>query len=500
MARLNTGLDKNYMIVSGSNIPEVNGIYQRAGIENGKPFYIKTPAVNAPIFDPPPFPTQYGNLKISIQGAFPTVWALTHVSFVGFFYTGSSNFATPDLVPSWSIGQNGSGGISVKVFSGSISIKKQNLGGGKALLKKASSKYAKAFFPIMGNHDYEDEFKTGIDYLNYFPFLSRLYGNTSGKSKYYDIKIGPCHFFILDSDPVVGDINKNGNPTNPIYAAGKGDGNPNTTSNVAYREEMKAWYNNAIANSTATFKITMFHHPSYDYTKIGYDFGYRHDYADFVLHGHYHNFQRYYEVHNGKEVKYIITGNGGRSLYDFDTTVPNLIFRDNLTYGFTRFDVYENGIRIRHYSLAYQANSFSIIYDETVGTLDVFSFTFAALADWGRGNGGGNIIAPNTFVKHRDTPGAYYINLISQEIRNQGIPYVFGIGDMTYTYTTYPYVGSKINASVPVYIDENIGRFFSDYIIEYKGIYSNYDILPQYLAVGVNDQIYDTRYPYSFTV
>lgn len=387
------------------------------------------------------------------------------------------------------------------VKTNKISIKKENLGGGgKALLKKASSKYAKAFFPIMGNHDYEDEFKTGIDYLNYFPFLSRLYGNTSGKSKYYDIKIGPCHFFILDSDPVVGDINKNGNPTNPIYAAGKGDGNPNTTSNVAYREEMKAWYNNAIANSTATFKITMFHHPSYDYTKIGYNFGYRHDYADFVLHGHYHNFQRYYEVHNGKEVKYIITGNGGRSLYDFDTTVPNLIFRDNLTYGFTRFDVYENGIRIRHYSLAYQASSFSIIYDETVGTLDVFSFTFAALADWGRGNGGGNIIAPNTFVKHRDTPGAYYINLISQEIRNQGIPYVFGIGDMTYTYTTYPYVGSKINASVPVYIDENIGRFFSDYIIEYKGIYSNYNILPQYLAVGVNDQIYDTRYPYSFTV
>jgi len=131
MARLNTGLDKKYMIVSGSNIPEVNGIYQRAGIENGKPFYIKTPAVNAPVSDPPPFPTQYGNLKISIQAMFPTVWALSHVSFVGYFYFGSSNFATPDLVPSWSIGQNGSGGISVKVFSGSISINKQNFGGGK---------------------------------------------------------------------------------------------------------------------------------------------------------------------------------------------------------------------------------------------------------------------------------------------------------------------------------------------------------------------------------
>ena len=50
----------------------------------------------------------------------------------------------------------------------------------------------------MGNHDYEDINKTGIDYLNYFPFLSKLYGNTSGKSKYYDIKLGPCHFFILD--------------------------------------------------------------------------------------------------------------------------------------------------------------------------------------------------------------------------------------------------------------------------------------------------------------
>jgi hypothetical protein len=134
MARLNTGLDKKYMIVSGSNIPEVNGIYQRAGIENGKPLYIKTPAVNAPIPNPPPFPVFYGNLKISIQGMFPIRWVLSHVSYVGDFYSGSSDFATPDLVPSWSIGQNGSGGISVKVFSGRISIKKQNLGGGKISL------------------------------------------------------------------------------------------------------------------------------------------------------------------------------------------------------------------------------------------------------------------------------------------------------------------------------------------------------------------------------
>ena len=382
--------------------------------------------------------------------------------------------------------------------SAKVSIKKQNTGSGIFSIKKSPKKTYKAFFPVMGNHDYEDINKTGIDYLNYFPFLSKLYGNTSGKSKYYDIKLGPCHFFILDSDPVCGGYFSNGDPTNTTYAAGKGDGNPATTSNATYNAAQKAWYNAAIAASTSKFKFTIFHHPSYDYTLMAYSNGWRHDYADFVLHGHYHNFQRYYEVHNSEQVKYIITGNGGRSLYDFDTNAPNYIFRNNTTYGFTRFDVYENGIRVRHYSLAYQASSFSVIYDETVGTLDVFSFTFAAVADWGKGNGGGTINAPSSLAAHTDFPGNYYINLISQEIRNQNINYIFGVGDLTYVGLTYLYVGYKLNASTPVFIDENIGRFFSDYITDYKGIYSDGKVNSNLLSIGTNSIFYgNQQYEYS---
>ena len=410
----------------------------------------------------------------------------------------SSTFGGKDVLlidtPSKCLRTFGFNGIS----SGKTSIKKQNTGSGIFSIKKSPKKTYKAFFPIMGNHDYEDINKTGIDYLNYFPFLSKLYGNTSGKSKYYDIKLGPCHFFILDSDPVCGGYFSNGDPTNTTYAAGKGDGNPATTSNATYNAEQKAWYNAAIAASTSKFKFTLFHHPSYDYTRMAYSDGWRHDYADFVLHGHYHNFQRYYEVHNSKQVKYIITGNGGRSLYDFDTNAPNYIFRNNTTYGFTRFDVYENGIRIRHYSLAYQASSFSVIYDETVGTLDVFSFTFAAVADWGKGNGGGTITAPSSLAAHTDFPGNYYINLISQEIRNQNINYIFGVGDLTYVGLTYLYVGYKLNASTPVFIDENIGRFFSDYITDYKGIYSDGKVNSNLLSIGTNSIFYgNQQYEYS---
>ena len=479
-----------YLIVSGSNISLLNGIYVKSGTVSGKPKYVKTPAVNY-LFS--------GNFQIIIQGEFPIVWGITTVSYNGYFYYGDSSYASPDLVPAWGIGQNGSGNISIKVTAiGKTSIKKQNTGSGIFSMKKSPKKTYKAFFPIMGNHDYDDINKTGIDHLNYFPFLSKLYGNTSGKSKYYDIKLGPCHFFILDSDPVCGGYFSNGDPTNTTYAAGKGDGNPATTSNATYNAAQKAWYNAAIAASTSKFKFTLFHHPSYDYTLMAYSNGWRHDYADFVLHGHYHNFQRYYEVHNSKQVKYIITGNGGRSLYDFDTNAPNYIFRNNTTYGFTRFDVYENGIRVRHYSLAYQASSFSVIYDETVGTLDVFSFTFAAVADWGKGNGGGTINAPSSLAAHTDFPGNYYINLISQEIRNQNINYIFGVGDLTYVGLTYLYVGYKLNASTPVFIDENIGRFFSDYITDYKGIYSDGKVNSNLLSIGTNSIFYgNQQYEYS---
>jgi len=115
-----------YLIVSGSNISSLNGIYVKSGTVSGKPKYVKTPVVNY---------SSFGNFEISIQGMFPILWAISTSSFFGYFYYGDSSYASPDLVPAWSIGQNGSGNISMKVTAiGKTSIKKQNLGGGKISL------------------------------------------------------------------------------------------------------------------------------------------------------------------------------------------------------------------------------------------------------------------------------------------------------------------------------------------------------------------------------
>ena len=116
-----------YLIVSGSNISLLNGIYVKSGTVSGKPKYVKTPAVNY---------LNNGNFEIIIQGEFPIVWGITTVSYNGYFYYGNSSYASPDLVPAWSIGQNGSGNISIKITAiGKTSIKKQNLGGGKINLR-----------------------------------------------------------------------------------------------------------------------------------------------------------------------------------------------------------------------------------------------------------------------------------------------------------------------------------------------------------------------------
>ena len=108
-----------YLIVSGSNISLLNGIYVKSGTVSEKPKYVKTPAVNY---------LNNGNFQIIIQGEFPIVWGITTVSYNGYFYYGNSSYASPDLVPAWGIGQNGSGNISIKVTAiGKTSIKKQNI-------------------------------------------------------------------------------------------------------------------------------------------------------------------------------------------------------------------------------------------------------------------------------------------------------------------------------------------------------------------------------------
>lgn len=175
-------------------------------------------------------------------------------------------------------------------------IRKKDAGGGEFVFKKLNQLNEKGFFPALGNHDYDDADGTGNEFLQYFSFLKNIKGNTSGKEKYYDFKIKNCHFFVLDSDPVVGGNNKDGNIAN---GAGKGNGNPNTTSNNIYVAQQKAWFNNAIKNSTSKYKFVFFHHPCYSsgpvhggHPRMSIEQGWKFHLADFVFHGHEHLYER----------------------------------------------------------------------------------------------------------------------------------------------------------------------------------------------------------------
>lgn len=177
-----------------------------------------------------------------------------------------------------------------------FNINKKSGGGGQFILKKENQLNDKGFFPALGNHDYDDSDGTGNEFLQYFSFLKNIKGNTSGKQKYYDFKIKNCHFFVLDSDPVVGGSNRDGNIS---LGAGKGDGNPNSTSNSAYVTQQRAWFNNTIKNSTSKYKFVFFHHPSYSsgpvhggHPKMSIEQGWKFHLADFVFHGHEHLYER----------------------------------------------------------------------------------------------------------------------------------------------------------------------------------------------------------------
>lgn len=108
-----------YLIISDSNISLLNGIYKKSDFIGGKISYVKVPAIDY---------SGSGNFRIYWNIGFPSSWIIATESFNGNFYYSTLDVASPDLVPTWSIGQNGSGNISMKVTAiGKNSTKKQNL-------------------------------------------------------------------------------------------------------------------------------------------------------------------------------------------------------------------------------------------------------------------------------------------------------------------------------------------------------------------------------------
>ena len=160
---------------------------------------------------------------------------------------------------------------------------------------------ANAFFPALGNHDWET---TGAQpYLNYFTL--------PGNERYYDFRQGPVQFFAVDSDS-----------RDP-------DGYTSTSRQAL-------WLRDRLAASTAAWKIVYLHEAPYSSGSIHgstaeLQWPYQQWGASAVLAGHDHDYERIIKA----GFPYFVNGLGGCDgcIYSFNTPVAGSVVRYNGDYG-----------------------------------------------------------------------------------------------------------------------------------------------------------------------
>ena len=142
------------------------------------------------------------------------------------------------------------------------------------------------FWPVAGNHDHMAPTSNYLAYFNYIPPEGTSEGATS---LYYDFVRGPVHFFMLNS--------------------GETDNQPMPDEAL-----QKTFLQNGLANSTAPWKLVVFHRPPYTSgTYHGSDVNLQWPFeewgADLVITGHNHIYERIYKEEG--ELRYITAGASG---------------------------------------------------------------------------------------------------------------------------------------------------------------------------------------------
>ncbi len=162
------------------------------------------------------------------------------------------------------------------------------------------------FWPSLGNHEYSDGCGGGSRASGY-----RAYFTLPNNERYYDIVIGPVHFFVLNS---------------ASEPDGKEVGSVQAT-----------WLESKLAASTAPWQVVFFHHPPFGsgsrMAKMRWPFeewG-----VDAVFSGHAHHYERIHKDDNadGVTLPYFISGLGGASRGNYSTLAPGSMMRYNAAYG-----------------------------------------------------------------------------------------------------------------------------------------------------------------------
>ncbi len=157
-----------------------------------------------------------------------------------------------------------------------------------------------AFFPALGNHDYSDG--QGLqEYLDYFTL--------PGNERYYNVRWGPVHAFLLNSNLMEPDgVEANG--------------------------AQAQWLRDQLARSTAAWKLVLFHHPPYSSSSVHgsspwMQWPFAAWGADGVIAGHDHTYERL-QIDG---IPYFVNGAGGQSLYPLGDSLSQSQVRYNQDYG-----------------------------------------------------------------------------------------------------------------------------------------------------------------------
>ena len=154
------------------------------------------------------------------------------------------------------------------------------------------------FFPTLGNHDWDTE--SARPYLEYFTL--------PGNERYYDVVLGPVHFFAIDSD----------------------DREPD---GITATSAQARWLQAALRASRSAFNVVAMHHPPFSSGPHGdtipLQWPYREWGVDLVAVGHDHGYERL-EVGG---LTYMVSGLGGAVPYSFGEPVTGSVARYSAKHG-----------------------------------------------------------------------------------------------------------------------------------------------------------------------
>ena len=204
------------------------------------------------------------------------------------------------------------------------------------------------FFPTLGNHDFNDGGGLGA-YLAYFtlPDSGVLDTSTSGNERYYDFVRGPVHFFAIDSD------------------AREVDGRDSTSTQAK-------WLKARLAASTSPWQVVYFHHASYSSALHGSELAMRWPFeawgADVAFAGHDHVYERLLVDQNGdgNPIPYLVTGAGGRDLYEFGTPLEESVVRYSSDFGALIVEATDEYMNFKFYSINTSHGTAGLVDDYTI--------------------------------------------------------------------------------------------------------------------------------------